>query len=161
MSIMDDNNNLLPGVDNIRTLTYFLGLLIDNRLVDMRRNTPYANVRPSDIRVFIAASRKPISISEIARLLHISRQAAQTSVQRLQELGVIELREASDNRRDKRVEITPRGRMAGITAANQIAQVEQEFADVIGPSQWADLKTNLKALTQHYANVSTSAATSK
>ena len=148
---MTDNSSALPGIDNIRTLSYFLGMVIDNKLANMRRETPYAQVRPSDIRVFVTAARSPKSISAIARELHISRQAAQSSVQRLQDLGVVEAETSIDNRRDRVVVITPRGRMAGATAASQITQVEQEFAAVIGPEAWAEFRQNFKKLVQAFA----------
>jgi len=149
---MDDKNNAqIPGPDNIRALTYFFGLMIDHQLAEMRRDTPYAQVRASDIRVFVTAARGPKSISAIARALHISRQAAQNSVQRLVELGVIEVATMPENKRDKLVTITPRGKMAGVTAAKQIAEIEQAFSDVIGVAAWADLRNNLKKLVDTFA----------
>ena len=149
---MDDNNNKVPAGDNIRTLIYFFGLQIDSKLAEMRRNTPYMGVRSSDIRVFVAAAREPQSISEIARKLQITRQSVQSSVQRLQELGVVELGSLATNRRDKQVNLTTRGRLAGITAANQIAQVESAFEQAIGTQAWADFKSNLKKLVQACAD---------
>ena len=129
---MDDNNEQTPAENNIRTLIYYLGLAIDERLLNLRRGTAYENVRASDVRVFVTAVRRQRSISEIARELKITRQAAQMSVQRLAKLNVVELQTIPGNLRDKRVAATPRGLMARNTAAKQIAFIEQEFAAVIG-----------------------------
>lgn len=148
---MVDGSHLLPSVDNIRTLTYYLGLVIDHRLSAMRRDTPYAQVRSSDIRVFVTAARKVSTISAISRELCISRQSVQASVKRLVELGVVELVSTEDNQRDKQVHITPRGRMAAVTAANQILQIEVDFAGVIGPEAWPAFHNNIKKLVQAYS----------
>ena len=147
----DNNDGDIPGPDNIRTLIYFFGLMIDDRLADMRRDTPYAQVRPSDIRVFVTAARSPKSISAIARGLKISRQATQNSVQRLVDLGVLETSTVPNNRRDKLVTLTPRGKMAGMTAAKQITEVEKSFSDVIGIEAWVELRNNMKKLVEVFS----------
>ena len=140
-----------PSADNIRTLIYFLGLTIDEQLAEKRRFTLYAKVRPSDVRVFITAARTPTTISGIARQLHISRQAAQTTVHRLQELGVVTLSRFPGNLRDKQVVITNRGKMATVTAARQIADIESRLEDIIDPQEWRGLKLNLKKLVGAFA----------
>ena len=145
---MDAKTDIIdvPPVDNIRTLIYYLGLAIDARLSEARRGTPYEHVRPSDVRVFVTAGRKMRTISEIARELGITRQAAQMGVQRLSKLKVLELRPAPDNKRDKLVYITPKGRLARNSAGLQIEKLEAEFASVIGAEGVATFRENLREL---------------
>jgi DNA-binding MarR family transcriptional regulator len=140
---MNTKQELPPPTDNIRTLMYNLGLAIDERLVHFRRGTPYEAVRPSDVRVFVAASRIPKTISDIARALDITRQAVQGSVQRLQKMQVIELQSVSGNKRDKLVVITARGQHARKMANEQIERFEKEFAGVIGEEGLANLRKAL------------------
>lgn len=117
---------------NIRSLLRDLGFLLDDRLNELRKDTRYAKVRNSDVKVFVRASRFPGTLSEIARSLRISRQAVHLSVKRLQVLGVVELVAQPNNRRDKLVQMTERGKHAEEIAAAQIITIESEMAAVIG-----------------------------
>ncbi len=140
--MVDEQSSRVP-VDNIRTLLYYLGLAIDGRMSQYRRGTPYENVRPSDVRVFVRASRGTYTISEIARELQITRQAAQSSVQRLIKLQVIALKNLPGNKRDKVVIITPKGELASKTARQQIGDLENELAEMIGKEKLEDLRISL------------------
>ena len=143
---MVDNTDKTLSKDNIRTLIYHLGLAIDERLLALRKGTIYENARASDARVFVTAARQPFTISEIARELKITRQAAQMSVQRLAKLQVVEAQ--SVNGRDKRVIITPKGLLARNTAARQVAYIEQEFAAVLGEDHLEEFRDHLSAIVQ-------------
>ena len=136
-------------IDNIRTLLYYLGLAIDERMSQYRRGTPYENVRPSDVRVFVRALRSTYTISEIARELQITRQAAQSSVQRLIKLQVIALKTLPNNRRDKVVMITPKGQLASRTATLQVGKLENEFAEMIGREKLEELRSSLGVILNH------------
>ena len=140
--MVDEQSSRVP-VDNIRTLLYYLGLAIDGRMSQYRRGTPYENVRPSDVRVFVRASRGTYTISEIARELQITRQAAQSSVQRLIKLQVIALKNLPGNKRDKVVIITLKGELASKTARQQIGDLENELAEMIGKEKLEDLRISL------------------
>ena len=136
----------IPPIDNIRTLVYYLGLAIDARLSAARRGTPYEYVRPSDVRLFVTAGHKVRTISEIARELGVTRQAAQMGVQRLLKLKVVELRSGPDNKRDKLVHITPKGQLARNTASSHVENLEAEFAAIIGADGVATFRENLMVL---------------
>ncbi len=153
---MVDSTDKNPAKDNVRTLIYHLGLAIDERLLALRKGTIYENARSSDARVFVTAARQPSTISEIARELKITRQAAQMSVQRLMKLQVVEVE--SVNGRDKRVVITPKGQLARNTAARQIEFIEKEFAAVLGEDGLGKLRDNLATIVQRLRDHSGSAA---
>jgi DNA-binding MarR family transcriptional regulator len=129
---MIDDVSAGPSRENLRTLMYFLGLIIDHKLSEQRKGTAYEKVRPSDIRVFVTAAREPSTIARIARDLHITRQSVQMSVHRLMDLGVLAMDAIEGNNRDKHVVLTQRGVLARGTAGNQIGMVENEFAKIIG-----------------------------
>ncbi len=153
---MVDNKNKPPAKDNVRTLIYHIGRAIDERLLDLRKGTIYENARSSDARVFVTAARQPSTISEIARELNITRQAAQMSVKRLMKLQVVEVE--SVNGRDKRVVITPKGQLASNTAARQIEYIEKEFAAVLGEDGLGKFRDNLSAIVRKLQDHSSSAA---
>ncbi len=145
--MVDDQVSQVP-IDNIRTLLYYLGLAIDGRMSQYRRGTPYENVRPSDVRVFVRASRSTYTISEIARELQITRQAAQSSVQRLIKLQVIALKTLPGNKRDKVVVITPKGELANRSARQQVVSLENEFAEMIGKEKLEELRISLGVMLE-------------
>ena len=148
ISVMSAESELngVPPIDNIRTLNYYLGLAIDARLSEFRYGSPYENVRPSDVRLFVTAARKEQTISNIARELSITRQAAQMSVQRLLKLKVVELRAMPANKRDKLVVITQKGKLASNSAVQQVKMLEAEFAKAIGADALATFRKNLDIL---------------
>jgi DNA-binding MarR family transcriptional regulator len=143
---MVDENDKPLAQDNLRTLLFYLGLAIDDRLSQLRKNTPYEKVRPSDVRVFVRALRKTQTISEIAREMRVTRQAAQSSVQRLMKLQLLELQSIPDNKRDKLVKVTPRGMLASKTAGQQISQIETEFAGFIGQDKVEEFRKHLQMM---------------
>jgi DNA-binding MarR family transcriptional regulator len=145
--MVDEQSERVP-INNIRTLLYYLGLAIDERMSQYRRGTPYENVRPSDVRVFVRASRNIFTISDIARELQITRQAAQSSVQRLIKLQVIALKTLPGNKRDKVVVITPKGELASRTARQQVVNLENEFAEMIGKYKLEELRSSLHILLE-------------
>jgi DNA-binding MarR family transcriptional regulator len=144
MLAMGDDTNKIPRYDNIRNLFYHLAHVLDQRGIQYRKGTRYEHVRQSDAQVFVQATRRKMSMSEIARELKITRQAVQASVKRLRELDVVDLEAIPGNRRDKWVVITPSGVSAQATAVQQIAKLEEEIAASLGAM---DLETFRGALT--------------
>jgi DNA-binding MarR family transcriptional regulator len=137
-------------VVNIRTLTYFLSQMIDQRVDELRAGSPFANVRASDLRVFVAASRNNRTMSDIARLMRITRQSVQSSIQRLEEGGVVELIPIKGNKRDKLVHMTRRGTSAIGLAGKVLATIDQEFSAILGSDEYAELKATMLKLIAAY-----------
>jgi DNA-binding MarR family transcriptional regulator len=144
--MVDEISDLAIAPDNLRTLLYHLGVALDERLTIFRHGTPYEAVRPSDARVFVAVTRGHKTISEIARFLKITRQAAQISVHRLQALKVLDLEPMPHNKRDKHVVVTAKGKIAASSAKQQVMRFEAEFAAVIGEDHLALFRKSLEAL---------------
>ncbi len=135
---------------NIRSLILDISLGLDNRLQGLRDGTRYANVRESDVKVFMRAFRAPRSVAEIARSLNISRQAVHASVKRLQGIKVVELQPQPGNDRDKLVVVTERGYHAQDTAVEQLNTIEAEMAAVIGAEALEQLRHQLSLLSQAF-----------
>jgi DNA-binding MarR family transcriptional regulator len=135
---------------NIRSLILDISLGLDNRLQGLRDGTRYANVRDSDVKVFMRAFRAPRSVAEIARSLDISRQAVHASVKRLQAIKVVELQPQPGNGRDKLVVVTERGFHAQDTAVQQLNIIEAEMAAVIGADALEQLRHQLSLLSQAF-----------
>lgn len=141
-----------PPADNIRTLLHHLAQAIDARFMLFRKGTIYESIRPSDVRVFVTSAQKAQTISQIARALGITRQAAQNSVRRLMNLQIIALGVVRGNKRDKFVVITAKGELARKTAAHQVAKIEAEFAAVIGTGRVEQLRRDLVSVLESTRN---------
>jgi DNA-binding MarR family transcriptional regulator len=144
--MVDDLPFRIP-YDNLRGLLQDFMLQIDHRYVLYKKGTPYEKARLSDLKVFIAASRNPRSIAEIARDHAVSRQAIQSSVQRLVGLNVVELLPHPSNHRDKIVSVTERGWRARQQALKHIGWIEQECAEILGAKGLEQFRAQLLALT--------------
>jgi DNA-binding MarR family transcriptional regulator len=140
---MTDESQRIPPYDNIRNLFYQLAHVLDQRSAQYRKGTRYERVWQSDARVFVQATRRKMTLSEIARELKVTRQAVQAAIKRLRKLDIVNLEAIPGNRRDKCVIITPRGLAAQATAVRQIATMEAEIAEALAPM---DLETFRKAL---------------
>jgi DNA-binding MarR family transcriptional regulator len=133
--------------DNIRSLLQVLSQQLDQRIAHFQIGTPYEHVRMSDVKVFVTAARVPRSIAQIARDFGVSRQAVQSSVQRLIGIGVVELLDHPDSQRDKIVSVTAHGSEARAQAIKHIALLEKECADILGPRGLEQFRAQLLALT--------------
>lgn len=138
--------------DSIRRLIFELGKLMDQRFADVRKGTDYEKVRPSDVRLFVMATRKRFTISELAREMAITRQAAHASVNRLIKLRIVALEDSADDHREKFVAITPRGIHARDVAVFQTAKLEQEFAEFSSQQALDHLRESLSLFVTMLAN---------
>jgi DNA-binding MarR family transcriptional regulator len=145
-----DGSHAIP-VNNLRTLLRNLSEGFDLRLDSYRVGTRYENVRRSDVRVFFLAMREQRTISEIARIIGISRQAVQKSVQRLMALGVLGMQDMPDNKRDKLVVFTDRGKLASKSAVEMIEKLEREVEATIGHDDLERLRDILTRLDGAFA----------
>ncbi len=117
-------------------------------MAEMRADTPFGAVRPSDAKTFMLASRHPRTVSEIARALGVSRQATHRSIQRLMDRGVIELRPAPGSRRDKIAVVTEAGHLAREEVAQQLEALEAELEALVGIERLEALRQILLDLTR-------------
>ncbi len=140
------------AVDNIRSLLHFATQCADERLQSYRMGTRYEAVRPSDVRVFVMALRRPRRIADLARSMKISRQAVQMSVRRLQALKVLELQPIPGNQRDKLVVITDRGLNARRTAEMQSARLENEIAELLGVDGLEQFREYLSKISEYFGH---------
>ncbi len=147
--MIDKNTSEFP-VQNIRSLLHEVTVSVDSYLQDLRSGTRYEKVRDSDVKVFMRAFRSSATVSDIARSLGVTRQAVHASVLRLMELKILELQAIPDNKRDKLVVITERGRHAQDTALQQISIIEDHMAAVIGKRELKVLRAQLAKLAQSF-----------
>lgn len=85
-----------------------------------------------------------IRISELARRLGVSRQAAQKSVKELERLKLVITEVDPTNSSAKTVVLTPQGK-ANVTAAlNIFSEIEKQLSKRIGASEFASMRDALE-----------------
>jgi DNA-binding MarR family transcriptional regulator len=81
-----------------------------------------------EIMVLRILSRRPLNISEVAHSIFLSQSAASRAVDRLVDNGLISRQEDPEDRRNKRLTLTP----DGIARNEEIERVYgREFADLV------------------------------
>ena len=76
----------------------------------------------------------------------MSKQAVNYLLGQLEQLGYITRRDDPDDRRSKRVYLTPRGLDAGRVIRQAVTSVEQEWAKELGAQDLEDLRALLTRL---------------
>lgn len=100
----------------------------------------YGFVTPAMARLFIQIASGPMSISELARRLAISRQSVHETVSAAVQLGLVELVDDVRNRRVRIVRFTAAGKEMSRTVLSVDMQVERDIAARIGVKNVRALK---------------------
>lgn len=93
----------------------------------------FSDLSPSLLSIFAhLAESEPVSVSSLANLLGVSRQAMHKSIKILEGLDYIKLEKRSTNRKEKIVLLTDRGDELVQCALMTIAKTEEKMADFLG-----------------------------
>ena len=109
----------------------------------LQSKTPFANIRPADMRLFGQLRGRPTPLPNLHKQLGISRQAAHKSVSRLVDHGVLAIVGAPDDNKRKIVKITVKGEELRDLAALSIKKIEDDCVDRIGTQGLKDLRALL------------------
>lgn len=97
------------------------------------RSSEYAFITPAQSRLLALMGGKPMSMSELARRLAISRQAAHKTVTELARRGILEVQDDPERGNSKRVVYTEKGRQLNRAGAQMIARIEDRLVQRLGP----------------------------
>jgi DNA-binding MarR family transcriptional regulator len=104
---------------------------MENRNAELRKGSEFEGTA-AEAKLFATLRGRPRSISELARVMGLSRQAVHTTVHKLVKAGVIDVVTSDPNRRDKMVRITVYGQQVQRMAAKNLRQIETDMARSIG-----------------------------
>ncbi len=104
---------------------------MDTRNASLREGSKFEGT-PAEAKLFATLRGKARSISELARVMGVSRQAVHNTVHRLVDIGIVELVAVEGNKRDKLVTITTEGHKVQKMAAKNLKRIEQDMAETIG-----------------------------
>ena len=136
----------LSEADRAFLATNLKGLLqdvmeqMDARNTELRGDTMFADATPAEARLFAVLRGRERSISELARVLGVTRQAVHHTVHRLIDAEVVELIPAQHSRREKLVRITPTGSKVQAIAAANLRRIEAEMAERVGEAKLSTLR---------------------
>ena len=91
---------------NLRAQLYRRLKWFENRMLMQAKNSKYHYLTLSQIRVFAFLGRRDMTISDLAKILNISRQAVQKTVSMLLDRGLGELTESPRNLSAKLIKVT-------------------------------------------------------
>jgi len=86
--------------------------------------------------------------SELAARLQMSKQALNYLLGELERLGYLERRPDPDDLRSKRIVLTPRGLSMGQAMRDAVREVEEAWAERLGPERFAQLRDLLRELNR-------------
>ena len=122
----------------------FLGLRVNRMVVEQFHSAGFRGVRESHGYLIQHLIEKPRSISELARRMEVSQQAASKAVAELSALGVVEVVAGPDRRR-KTIRLSTRGRKFVELARARRRRIEERLIQAVGPRKYKAACTTLAA----------------
>jgi DNA-binding MarR family transcriptional regulator len=117
-------------------------MLIDG-LHDRLQAQGWTDVRPAFGFVLLAARDQPTSVTEVATLMGITKQAASKLVDAMVSSGYVHRESGSRDRRQRPVALTGRGAELLAAVERIYGELEDGWAEVIGASQVQGMRSDL------------------
>jgi DNA-binding MarR family transcriptional regulator len=134
----------LDFTDDLKELLYIRFKIFEVRLLKNMKSTEYDYLTLSQMRVFALMRGCEMTISTLAKLMNVSRQATQKTVSSLVTRGLLELTECPDNRSAKLIKLTADGQMMWQKIKMTREKIERDVAVKIGAYRFKLLKEILK-----------------
>jgi DNA-binding MarR family transcriptional regulator len=116
------------------------------------------DMRPAFGYVIRALANEELSVSELARVLDVTKQAASQTVDEMERAGFVERRPSSSDRRVKVLALTAKGRRVRETALRTSAEMEAELAAALGARTVKQARRALVAFVKAHGDVDDLAA---
>jgi DNA-binding MarR family transcriptional regulator len=121
---------------------------VQRRMLAVLHERGFDDLDSAHLTVFQYPGPEGARPSELAARLRISKQALNYLLGELVRLGYIERRPDPDDLRSKRVALTPRGTSAISVIRNAVGTLETEWAELLGPERFAELRGLLLDLNE-------------
>ena len=124
----------------------------------------YTDTREPHLQIFGNLGIDGVRLTDLAARAQLSLAATSELVNELQDLGYLERRPDPVDRRAKLIFPTGKGRQALADAGDRVAEIEEQWAALVGPARFADmcrtLQDLLDALATDAAEAQSSSASS-
>lgn len=97
----------------------------------------YADLREAHLQIFGNLGVGGVRLTDLSARAQLSLAATSELVSDLQDLGYLEGRPDARDGRVKLIFPTPRGRRAFKDAGDRVAEIEQRWAQIVGPTSFA------------------------
>ncbi len=121
---------------------------VQRRMLERLHERGFDDLDAAHLNVFQYPGPQGERPSELAARLRISKQALNYLLGELERLGYLERRPDPDDRRSKRVALTPRGASAIGVIREAVGEMETSWAQQLGSSRFAQLRGLLLDLTE-------------
>jgi DNA-binding MarR family transcriptional regulator len=108
----------------------------------------FADLRPPYGVVFRALRDKPLTLTELAGRLGVTKQSAAKVVNEMAAKNLLQRKDSTTDGRAKSLELTPRGREAMATAIAVGGELRQRLQNDIGPNKLRAMCGGLTALVE-------------
>ncbi len=117
---------------------------MEARLYEKAAANGYGDITPAMAKLFAHMSARPVPMSEMARRLHISRQAVHKMANEGVRSGYIETAPSASDPRQRVLQFTPKGLKMAESAKRELDAIEARLQAMIGPDQLERLKDLLQ-----------------
>ena len=121
---------------------------VQHRMLERLHAQGFSDFDASYLTVFQYPGPQGQRPSELAARLHISKQALNHLLGQLEQRGYLSRDADPDDGRSKRISLTPRGTKAIAMIREAVAEMEDRWAQQLGPSRFGQLRSLLQDLNQ-------------
>ncbi|MDD2545105.1 MAG: helix-turn-helix domain-containing protein [Burkholderiaceae bacterium] len=129
-----------PAKTSLHQLLLARSQWMNARLMEGAARHGYGEVTDAMSRMFAHLAGRPVGLSELARLLAVSRQAVHQLANEAAALGLVEFVPSESDGRVKLLRFTQKGWDMSDTAVCEIEAIEAALAAQIGATDLAELK---------------------
>ena len=149
VNMVDKNKNYKDFLEtNFMRLTMELVEWMEREMVELNKTSKYRG-SISEIRLFNALRGQEKSISELARIMNISRQAVHKTAHKLADRGFLELISEDGNKKNRIIKITTLGQEIRKQGAEHLMEIERRLSWNLGERNLEFMKTILSSHSKH------------
>jgi DNA-binding MarR family transcriptional regulator len=119
---------------------------VQEHILERLHREGFTDVDPSYLIVVQYPGPQGERPSDLAARLRISKQALNHLLGQLEHLGYLKRQPDPDDKRSKRIALTPRGTKAATTIRKAVAEMEDTWTQQLGPKRFNQLRTLLRDL---------------
>jgi len=134
----------------MKTIRYLLAQRynwMESQLYAGAESQGYGYVTPAMSRMFGLMGKEPVSLSELARRLVVSRQAVHQMANEAVRHGLVDLVDSPTNKRVRLVQFTPKGEEMFAKGSQTLERIEGALSERIGAQ---DMETLRRILAQDW-----------
>ena len=149
VNMVDKNKDYKTFLEtSFMRLTMELVEWMEREMVELNKTSKYKG-SITEIRLFNALRGQEKSISELARIMNISRQAVHKTAHKLVDLGFLELISEDGNKKNRIIKITTLGQEIRKQGAEHLMEIERKLSWNLGERNLEFMKTILSSHSKH------------